>query len=202
MILKTVTCYNPFYVEVNGRAYFLNSISVFDTEGKIIAKQSSGWFGSNNYIKTLELDCDCVLKRKVDYKIKSAFIVKSDSSQKAWDGKVEYDLYIPASVMKLSAPIYSFCYNNTMVRRSVVSAVDNRICFEQYVSVAKNDGSREYIEGVVLLNKKYSTLRDARADVEGFRNLLAQLNEKLNTAIAEYNKVVEAGAESYAYLFE
>ena len=202
MILKTTSYYNPFYVEVNGRAYFLNSISVFDTEGKLIAKQNRGWFGSNNYIKTLELDCDCVLKRKVDYKVKSAFIVKSDSSQKAWDGTVEYDLYIPASVMKLSAPTYSFDCDNTLVRRSVVSAVDNRICFEQYVSVAKNDVSREYREGIALLNKKYSTLTSARVDVEGFRNLLAQLNETLNTAVAEYNKVAEAGAESYAYLFD
>lgn len=202
MILKTTSYYNPFYVEVNGRAHFLNSISVFNAEGKIIAKQNRGWFGSNNYIGTLELDCDCVLKRKVDYKVKSAFIVKSDSSQKTWDGKVEYDLYIPASVMKLSAPTYSFDCDNTLVRRRVVSAVDDRICFEQYVSVAKNDVSREYREGIALLNKKYSTLTSARVDVEGFRNLLAQLNETLNTAIAEYNKVAEAGAESYAYLFD
>ena len=202
MILKTTSCYNPFYVEVNGRAHFLNSISVFNAEGKIIAKQNRGWFGNNNYIGTLELDCDCVLKRKVDYKIKSAFIVKSDSSQKAWDGKVEYDLYIPASVMKLSAPTYSFDCDNTLVRRSVVSAVDDRICFEQYVSVAKNDVSREYREGITLLNKKYSTLTSARVDVEGFRNLLTQLNETLNTAVAEYNKVAEAGAKSYAYLFD
>lgn len=202
MILKTTSCYNPFYVEVNGRAHFLDSISVFDTEGKIIAKQDRGWFGSNNYIETLELDCDCVLKRKVDYKVKSAFIVKSDSSQKAWDESAMYDLYIPASVMKLSAPTYSFRYDDTMVRRSIVSTVDNRICFEQYVSVAKNDVSREYREGIALLNKKYSTLTSARVDVEGFRNLLAQLNETLNTAVAEYNKVAEAGAESYAYLFD
>lgn len=202
MILKTTSCYNPFYVEVNGRAYFLNSISVFNTEGKIIAKQNSGWFGSNNYIGTLELDCDCVLKRKVDYKVKSAFIVRSNSLIKAWDGSAKYDLYIPASVMKLSAPTYSFCYNNTMVRRSVVSAVDNRICFEQCVSVAKNDGSREYIEGITLLNKKYSTLTNARVDVEGFRNLLAQLNETLDTAVAEYSERAKAGAESYAYLFD
>lgn len=202
MILKTTSCYNPFYVEVNGRAHFLDSISVFDTEGKIIAKQDRGWFGSNNYIKTLELDCDCVLKRKVDYKVKSAFIVKSDSSQKAWDESAMYDLYIPASVMKLSAPTYSFDCDDTMVRKIVVSAVDNRICFEQYVSVAKNDVSREYREGITLLNKKYSTLTSARVDVEGFRNLLAQLNETLNTAITEYNKVAEAGAESYAYLFD
>lgn len=202
MILKTTSCYNPFYVEVNGRAHFLNSISVFDTEGKIIAKQNSGWFGGNNYIGTLELDCDCVLKRKVDYKVKSAFIVRSNSLTKAWDDSAKYDLYIPASVMKLSAPTYSFCYNNTMVRRSVVSAVDNRICFEQYVSVSENDGSREFREDVALLNRKYSTLRDARADVEGFRNLLAQLNETLNTAIAEYSERAKAGAESYAYLFD
>lgn len=202
MILKTVTCYNPFYVEVNGRAYFLNSISVFDTEGKIIAKQNSGWFGSNNYIKTLELDCDCVLKRKVDYKVKSAFIVKSDNPFKAFDNSIKYDLYIPASVMELSAPTYSFCFDNTMVRRSIVSTADKRICFEEYESISENDGKREFREGIDLLNRKYSTLRDARADVEGFRNLLAQLNEKLNTATAEYNKVAEAGAESYAYLFE
>lgn len=202
MILKTTSCYNPFYVEVNGRAHFLNSISVFNAEGKIIAKQNSGWFGSDNYIGTLELDCDCVLKRKVDYKVKSAFIVRSNSLIMAWDDSVEYDLYIPASVMKLSAPTYSFCYNNTMVRRSVVSAVDNRICFEQCVSVSENDGSREFREDVALLNRKYSTLRDARADIEGFRNLLTQLNETLNTAVAEYNKVAEAGAESYAYLFD
>lgn len=202
MILKTTSCYNPFYVEVNGRAHFLNSISVFNAEGKIIAKQNSGWFGSNNYIGTLELDCDCVLKRKVDYKVKSAFIVRSNNPIKAWDESAMYDLYIPASVMKLSAPTYSFCCDNTMVYRSVVSAVDNRICFEQYVSVAKNDVSREYKEGITLLNKEYSTLTSARVDVEGFRNLLAQLNETLNTAIAEYNKVAEAGAESYAYLFD
>ena len=202
MVLKTTSCYNPFYVEVNGRAHFLNSISVFDTEGKIIAKQNSGWFGSNNYIGTLELDCDCVLKRKVDYKVKSAFIVRSNSLIKAWDNSAKYDLYIPASVMKLSAPTYSFCFNDTMVRRSVVSAVDNRICFEQCVYVAKIDGSREYIEGITLLNKKYSTLTKARVDAEGFRNLLAQLNETLNTAIAEYSERAKAGAESYAYLFD
>lgn len=202
MILKTTSCYNPFYVEVNGRAYFLNSISVFDAEGKILAMQNSGWFGSNNCIKTLELDCDCVLKRKVDWKINSAFIVKSDSPTKAFGDSYKYDLYIPASVLKLSDPTYSFCYDTTMVRRRIVSAVDSRICFDEYKSISENDDSHEFADDIALLCKKYSTLRSTRADAEGFRNILARLNERLDSAIAEYDKITEAGAESYAYLFE
>ena len=105
MELYTTKYYNPFFVAIGTKSYELSDIQFFDGDG-VICKTNSGWFGSggsNNRFDSLTIDVDCVLKRKVDYNCKTAFIVSS--GEKSWDGNTKYVLYIPANVVKVQKPI-------------------------------------------------------------------------------------------------
>lgn len=103
MKLYTQSCYNPFFVEVGGKAHEINNIHFFDSDG-VICSTGHGWFGSNNYFRDgLEIAVDCIVKRNVDYTTKTAFLVAS--SEKSWaTGKTRYALYIPAAVVGVKTP--------------------------------------------------------------------------------------------------
>lgn len=104
MELYTTKYYNPFFVTIGSKSYELCDIKFFDVNGNI-CQTNSGWFGcgSNNRFDTLTIDVECVLKRKVDYNCKTAFVICS--GERSWDGNSKYILYIPASVVGLQMPI-------------------------------------------------------------------------------------------------
>ena len=131
MELYTKSCYNPYFINVNGKEYELDSIKVF-TKDTVIAT-TCGWFGSNNNCRNLIIDCDCVRKVKVDLNMKTAFIVKTGNG---WDGP-RYALYIPDSVVKLNAPVRRKTYNGEAIEVTIKSSVYEPIVFTSFIWVNK-----------------------------------------------------------------
>lgn len=126
MKLYTQRYFNPYFVDINGKTYQIGSIHIFGDE-RIIASNGRGWFGSNNNCAVLELTVDCVVKRKIDFKCKSAFIVKLSSSRSYEN---EYALYIPDEVVKLLSPSYEKIYSNSAIKETIKSSVHPTIIFE------------------------------------------------------------------------
>lgn len=97
--------FNPFFILVNAKRYEVKDIHFFDKEG-IICSTSRGWFGdggSNPFSVGVELDVDCVLKKKIDFNLKTAFIISSGKDP--YDDSLNAVLYIPASSVGLNDPI-------------------------------------------------------------------------------------------------
>lgn len=160
MKLYTVPCYNPYYVEINGKDYCIDSISVFNESGVII-KNPRGWFGSNNDMHELVIDCDCVRKMKVDFKCKTAFVAKSNDT--TWANEARYDLYIPNSVMDISEPVYEKVYSDTMIRKSAKSPINSKIVFESFAPIVSDISNikweiRATAESIAKMFDNYSEL--------------------------------------------
>lgn len=112
MKLYTTSCYNPFFADVNGKPYEIGNILFFDRSG-VICETGRGWFttggnSSNQFKKGLELPTVCTLKRKADFSLDSAFIIKIADNNDHIFG-VRYALYIPAAVVGLQAPTACRC---------------------------------------------------------------------------------------------
>lgn len=113
MKLYTTSCYNPFFADVNGKPYEIGNILFFDRSG-VICETGRGWFSmgasTNNEFRRggLELPTVCTLKRKADFSLDSAFIIKIADNDDHIFG-VRYALYIPAAVVGLQAPTVSRC---------------------------------------------------------------------------------------------
>ena len=145
MRLYTHTYYNPFFVEVKGREYQIDYIAVFDASG-IIASVNRGWFGGNNNHKELLIDVDCVLKRKEDFSLKTAFIIKSNSSPYC---ESTYALYIPNSVLVVCDPSYEKIYDSQAIRETIKSTTVDGIVFEK----------------IYWVNNKVSSIKNRITDV-------------------------------------
>lgn len=91
--------YNPYSINCNGEKK-LSDILFFNRNG-VVVEVGRGWFGNNNMMPELIIDCDCVVKRKVDYNCKTAFLI---SLGKDYDG-IRYALYIPIDVMEFEKSI-------------------------------------------------------------------------------------------------
>lgn len=112
MKLYTTSCYNPFFADVNGKPYEIGNILFFDRSG-VICETGRGWFSmgvssNNEFRKGLELPTVCTLKRKADFSLDSAFIIKIADNDDHIFG-VRYALYIPAAVVGLQAPTVCRC---------------------------------------------------------------------------------------------
>lgn len=101
-LYRTATFYNPFSIDVNGKAYELGDIIFFDKDGEI-CRTDRGWFTSgistNNNFDRLEIPGNVKKKTKVDFNEKQAFVVRVERH-----GLSTYALYIPSSFVGLSAP--------------------------------------------------------------------------------------------------
>lgn len=127
-LYRVAKWFNPFSVEVNDKEYTLDAIIIFDN-GKIIARNNQGWFGSNNNYDEMEINCDCVLKRKVDLNCNTAFIIKSENSYEN-----RYDLYIPNSAVLLEAPVYkSTMSNNRRIVKTQKSSIVEGVRFDKHI---------------------------------------------------------------------
>lgn len=109
MKLISESGYNPFFIDVGNKRYELNNILIYDKDG-IICATNKGWFGcGDRRIKDLELPTNCIVKRKEDFMLNCAFLVKSPvnpyNDSKSWySGLPYYSLYIPAAVIGLKEP--------------------------------------------------------------------------------------------------
>lgn len=101
-LYRTATFYNPFSIDVNGKAYELGDIIFFDKDGEI-CRTDRGWFTSgistNNNFDRLEIPGNVKKKTKVDFNEKQAFVVRVERH-----GLPTYALYIPSSSVGLSTP--------------------------------------------------------------------------------------------------
>ena len=102
-LYRRANWFNPFYVDVNDKCYELKNIHLFNKEG-IICSANRGWFGGGDNTSTgLIFDVSCVLKRKVDLTLKTAFIVST--GEKNYDNSLSAELYIPAEAVGLKEPV-------------------------------------------------------------------------------------------------
>lgn len=193
MELYTKPYLNPFVVNVNGKEYCLSNIYAFNSNG-IVASNSSGWFGSNNRIRELTLDVDCVLKRKIDLSCKTAFVVKCGDG---WDGS-RYALYIPADVLKLLPPTYEKRFDGKMIRKTIASGLDDRIYFESNYWLNEKVSAVEHRINELgeriknLYGKEFNTLPELIQELaEAKKELDERIEEMKNIDIDEYIKTVE-----------
>jgi hypothetical protein len=184
MVLYTHKFHNPYFIEVNGKEYELDKILIFNKDG-VIAKTNCGWFGSNNNCKELTIECDCVRKVKVDFSIKTAFIVKVGEG---WDGP-RYALYLPDSVISLSTPTYKKVYNGEAIEETNQSSIYPTIQIITYHWIngevseirkeintvgesIKNlynsnmDNLVDYIEKLQILNEKYKIAHKKMLEID------------------------------------
>ena len=182
MKLYTHPYYNPFFVKIKEKEYQINSITVFDTSGEL-AENGRGWFGSNNYVKELDLDVECVLKRKVDYTMKDAFIVSHPTPH----GETRYDLYIPNSVVNLTTPKYERIYSGQAIKETIASINVSEVFFEKIYWL---NSDVKVIEGKIMeIGKDISTLySDKYSKLPEYISQLTALNEELTRAITIMNE--------------
>ena len=103
ILYRRANWFNPFYVDVNEKRYELKDIHIFDKEG-IICSANRGWFGgSDNTSAGLIFDVPCVLKRKADFNLNTAFIIST--GEKNYDNSLSAELYIPAEAIGLKEPV-------------------------------------------------------------------------------------------------
>lgn len=174
MKLYTQSFYNPYFIEVGSKEYCIDSISVFDNNGVII--KNKAWFGSNNDIEIMEINVDCIKKLKIDFKCVTAFIVKSTKA--SYHPEVRYDLYIPNSVMQLSAPNYRpLIKGGTAIMETRKSATVTGAVFETSHKITSTiDEIRHEINEI---GKKISTLYTDMDSLKTFCDRLVELNELL-----------------------
>lgn len=182
MKLYTHPYYNPYFVKVRDKEYQINSITVFDTSGEL-AEVPRGWFGSNNYTKELSLDVECVVKRKVDYNMKDAFIISHPTPH----GETRYDLYIPNSVVNLTSPKYERVYSGQAIKETIQSINFSEIYFESFYWI---NGKVKTIENQIMeLGKKISTIYSDKYDnLPGYIEQLSKLTADLSEAVTNMNE--------------
>ena len=182
MKLYTHPYYNPFFVKIKEKEYQINSITVFDTSGEL-ASNGRGWFGSNNYVKELILDVECVLKRKVDYAMKDAFIVSHPTPH----GETRYDLYIPNSVVNHTSPKYEKIYSGQAIKETIASINVNEVLFERIYWI--NNDVKVIESKISEVGKEISNLYSEKyAKLPEYIHQLNVLHEELVKATAVMNE--------------
>ena len=191
-LYRTAKWYNPFSVEVSGKGYMINSISIFH-DGERIAYSGQGWFGHSNNFDELEIDCECVLKRKIDLNCKTAFIVKAADTY-----EVRYDLYIPDSAVLLSDPTYKFnSSDNRHIIKTQKSLIIDGIIFEKFIFTDKDITSIE--SKIREIGKKIELSFGSDFDkIESYTKELTELVLERNVKLTKLkNATVEELAKEY-----
>lgn len=192
MKLTKEKCFNPFFITVNDVEYQVRNIAIFDKEG-IIAKTRSGWFGDrDNYFKNgLEIDCDCILKRKVNLETQTAFII-SDGS----DNYFHYCfLYIPNSVVELAPPEFTRAYDNRAFRKVQKSLVYKGVEFVNYTFVDEkiNEIKSKINFEAETLTQLYATAEFLEEKIEVIKGLIKELKdaqeEMKNMTVEEFLRI-------------
>lgn len=99
-LIRETKWYLPFTVYIGERRCELSKICFFNANG--VFAITSGWFDTYESKKAdiITLDTDCVMKRKEDFSLKTAFVM-SNGKDPYGDHEVTYTLYIPADILDL-----------------------------------------------------------------------------------------------------
>lgn len=185
MFLYAISCYNPFFIGIKDKSYEIDTISVFEN-GMIIARESKGWFGSNNNCRGsdgLEIDCDCVKKNKVDLNCETAFIVRSKCEH-----ETRYDLYIPNYAVKLGEPVYIKEYD-TMIGEFICSTINDKIKFHRVKNCcpAIKEQNDDYNKVVETLKRAYN-YKEKLEVIDGAIEKLKAIKENIATIKDNFDK--------------
>ena len=177
-LYKTAKWYNPFSIVVGNNAYELGDIAIFDKDG-IICRVDHGWFASdismNNNFDTLEIPGSVKKKIKIDFTENQSFVVKTERY-----GQLIYTLFIPRSLVQLSAPMAT---RSTMYDKHWEVTWTTNI---EGVSVTKwhfIDQKRQEI--VKQINNIGQTISELWSETE---NKLPKLIEQLQQKQKEFNQ--------------
>lgn len=168
-LFRKYTYLNPFFVTVNRRDRKIASISVFE-DGEIIARHNRGWFGNNNNLREVVLDCDCLYKKKLDLDCESAFILKSDNPYES-----EYDLFIHNSVLKLADS--TFRKNDSFLYKETASTVIKEFVFSEVYNIAR-------------IIPKFNELIDFSADMNKISEEISRLHISSNDFIESLDRCI------------
>lgn len=185
-LIRECNWYLPFVVYVGTRRCELDKICFFDKDG--VFATTGGFF--DNYksknVKSLELNTDCVMKRKEDFSLKTAFVMSNGKDP--YNGAVSYTLYIPADVLDLdykesveSNPTHAYD-----IKRTWTSKVNPLIEITNY----------EYIKCGVseALSNLKETLKNVAMDVSATTSA-EMFNNMLNKIVNAYDTLEFAKAE-------
>lgn len=180
MKLYTHTFLNPYFIKLKDKEYKINSITVFDETGKL-AYNSQGWFGG---VRELDLDVDCILKRKVDYKSSVSFIIGRATPH----GETLYELYIPNSVIGLTAPTYDKAYEGKAIRETIKSSIYKNVVFETYHFINKEVSEIE--AKIIAIGRAVSVTGAYEYNkLSEYISELSDLNNKLKEATTRMNNL-------------
>lgn len=200
MKLKKARCYNPFFVDMGAKCYELNNIHFFDKSG-VICSTGHGWFSTtNNEFKCgLELDIDCVIKRKVDFDIDCAFILPSrDNDSISWyTNKKLYELYIPAAAVGLKLSKAQKSYNNHCFIVSWLSNI-NGVIVDKWHFIDENLSKIE--DQINAIGKEINTLYQDR--FSKLPELLKELSKLEKARKIELEKMDKITSEEILQQYE
>lgn len=175
-LFKLEKWYNPFGIEVSGHTYIVDKIIAFNSNGEV-AVSFSGWFGNNNCFDELNINCDCVLKRKVDFSLQTVFIVSL--GERDWAANhMKCILYIPESVLKLEK---SVTRNQKYISIIHKSTIYNGITFTKIVSI--------YSKALSILEKIRALGNDLKISFD--INKIESVTAEIQSLIAEYKAEVQ-----------
>ena len=186
-LIRECHWYLPFVVYVGTRRCELDKICFFDKDG--VFATTSGFF--DNYaskrVTSLEINTDCVMKRKADFSLKTAFVM-SNGKDPYGTHEVTYTLYIPADALDLdykeeveSNPTHAYD-----IKRTWTSKVNPLIEITNY----------EYIKCGVseALSNLKETLKNVAMDVSATTDY-DMFNTMMNKIMNAYETLEFAKAE-------
>lgn len=172
---------NPYSIDCNGEKKLSNIL--FFNRNEVVVEVGRGWFGNNNTMPELIIDCDCVVKRKVDYTCKTAFLI---SLGKYYDG-IRYALYIPIDVMGFEKSIvaskgsYVFYVAERMVSKKYNVSFETRHYADRLLHQINYD-SKDCIE---TLDISKNNAQDVANKIFVYQKAYNEELTKLNAMTAE-----------------
>ena len=178
---------NPYSINCNGEKKLSNIL--FFNRNEVVVEVGSGWFGNNNTMPELIIDCDCVVKRKVDFNCKTAFLI---SLGEDYDG-IRYALYIPIDVMDFEKSIvasngsYIFYVAERIVSKKYNVSFETRHYADRILHQIHYD-SQDCIE----------TLNITRGNAQDVATKILAYQEEYNKELAKLNAMTAEEMFDYA----
>lgn len=140
---------NPFWIDCNGEKR-LNKIVVFNKEG-VVFQSGCGWFGrSNNPVSEATFDCDCIVKRKVDFNLSVAFVIRSDEISHY--GSHCYELYIPETAVEYSVSLSRRVFSDSRVDIVEVYHIQN---------IGVDHEEHHFVDSLVNIRNKFEDCKES-----------------------------------------
>ena len=182
---------NPYSINCNGEKK-LSDILFFNRNG-VVVEVGRGWFGNNNTMPELVIDCDCVVKRKVDYNCKTAFLISLGND---YDG-IRYALYIPIDVMEFEKSIvaskgtYNFYVAERIVSKKYNVSFETRHYADRILRQIAYD-SKDCVETLdIPKNNAQEVVNKILAYQKAYNEELAKLNAMTSEEMLDYANAQE-----------